>query len=299
MTPEQRQELMRLLGSGEEISPEWARILFPPEKREYELVYHGKDREEDIIADTLAVPLQPVRTFGRNGVDWHNMLIFGDNLQVMKTLLEMKKSGQLCNADGTPGVRLIYIDPPFATQQEFKGTEDQKAYQDKIAGAQFVEFLRKRLVFLREILADNGSIYVHLDTRKSHYLKTILDELFDEGRFENEIIWKRSSAHSDSSTFANLHDTLLFYTCSPSSIFNPHFKAYSDEYREEIYASFWLDDDYWEQERRKGIKCAEILVPERVEPRYIIGAYVANQTALDAFKRISDLPVEIKGSLFF
>jgi hypothetical protein len=54
MTPEQRQELIRLLGQGEELSPEWARILFPPEKREYELVYHGKDLEQDIIADTLA-----------------------------------------------------------------------------------------------------------------------------------------------------------------------------------------------------------------------------------------------------
>jgi site-specific DNA-methyltransferase (adenine-specific)/adenine-specific DNA-methyltransferase len=63
MTPDQRQELIRLLEAGEEISPEWARVLFPPEKREYELVYDGKEREEDIIADTLAVPPQPVRTF--------------------------------------------------------------------------------------------------------------------------------------------------------------------------------------------------------------------------------------------
>ena len=69
MTPEQRQEVVRLLQQGEELSPEWARILFPPEKRECELVYHGKQREGDIIADALAVPLQPVRTFGRNGVD--------------------------------------------------------------------------------------------------------------------------------------------------------------------------------------------------------------------------------------
>jgi site-specific DNA-methyltransferase (adenine-specific)/adenine-specific DNA-methyltransferase len=53
-----------LLEQGENLSPEWARILFPPEKREYELVYHGKEREEDILANTLAVPLQPVRTFG-------------------------------------------------------------------------------------------------------------------------------------------------------------------------------------------------------------------------------------------
>jgi len=95
MTDEQRQELIRLLQQGEDIAPEWARILFPPEKREYELVYHGKEREEDILANTLAVPLQPVRTFGKNDGGWHNMLVFGDNLQVIKSLLELKRSGQL------------------------------------------------------------------------------------------------------------------------------------------------------------------------------------------------------------
>lgn len=131
LTPEQRAEIIRILSSGEDLSPEWARIMFPPEKREYELVYYGKDREEDILANTLAVPLQSVRTFGRNGAEeWHNMLIFGDNLQVMKTLLEMKKKGELRNADGTLGVRLAYIDPPFASNKEIKGSQDQKAYQD-------------------------------------------------------------------------------------------------------------------------------------------------------------------------
>ena len=164
MTDEQRQELIRLLQQGEDIAPEWARILFPPEKREYELVYHGKEREEDILANTLAVPLQPVRTFGKSGEGWHNMLVFGDNLQVMKNLLELKKAGQLYNADGTPGVRLIYIDPPFATKQEFSGSEDQKAYQDKIVGAQFLEFLRQRLVFMRELLSEDGSIYVRRES---------------------------------------------------------------------------------------------------------------------------------------
>ena len=124
MTEEQRQEIIRRLQQGEELSPEWARILFPPEKREYELVYHGKEREEDILANTLAVPLQKVRTFGKNSDDWHNMLIFGDNLQVMKSLLEMKHAGKLCNADGSPGVRLVYIDPPFASKQDFQGTQD-------------------------------------------------------------------------------------------------------------------------------------------------------------------------------
>jgi hypothetical protein len=104
MTSDQREEIIRLLHAGEDISPEWARILFPPEKREYELVYHGKEREEEILSETLSVPLQKVRTFGKNGNGWHNQLIFGDNLQVMKHLLELKRAGNLRNADGTPGV---------------------------------------------------------------------------------------------------------------------------------------------------------------------------------------------------
>ncbi|MBI5753452.1 MAG: site-specific DNA-methyltransferase, partial [Hydrogenophilales bacterium] len=174
MNDELRQRVIQALQRGEDLPNEWARELFPPEKREYELVYHGKEREEDIIAGTMAVPLQAERTFGKNGVDWHNMLIFGDNLQVMKTLLEQKKAGKLCNADGTPGIRLVYIDPPFATKQEFRGSQDQKAYQDKVVGAQFVEFLRKRLVIIRNLLADNGAIFLHLDTKKSHYAKVVL-----------------------------------------------------------------------------------------------------------------------------
>jgi DNA modification methylase len=223
MTYEQRQELIRLLEQEEDISPEWARILFPPEKREYELVYHGKAREEDIIADTLAVPLQPVRTFGGNGSDWHNMLVFGDNLQVMKTLLEMKREGKLCNADGTTGVRLIYIDPPFATKQDFHGTEDQKAYQDKLAGAEFLEFLRKRLVMMYELLADDGSLYVHLDWKRSHYVKVLLDELFGEPRFQNDIAWHYSGWNKHLQTnFNRRWESLLFYSKSAKPLFNSY-----------------------------------------------------------------------------
>lgn len=168
MNEEQRSEVVRRLQKGEELSTEWARILFPPDKREYELVYHGKEREEDIVANTLAVPLQRIRTFGRNGDDWHNMLIFGENLQVMKSLLEEKKRGLLRNADGSSGVRLVYIDPPFATRQDFQGSAEEKAYQDKVAGARFLEFLRRRLVLLRELLSEDGTIYLHLDWRKVH-----------------------------------------------------------------------------------------------------------------------------------
>lgn len=224
MTPEQREEVVRLLQKGEDLSPEWSRILFPPEKREYELVYHGKEREEDIIADALAVPLQPVRTFGANGVNWKNMLIFGDNLQVMKTLLEMKKAGKLCSADGTHGVRLVYIDPPFASKQDFAGSEDQKAYQDRLAGADFLEFLRRRLVLIRELLAEDGVVYIHLDNRRSHYAKIILDELFGESNYRNTIVWKRSDAHSDISQGAThlgrVYDTIHYYMRGTTSTIN-------------------------------------------------------------------------------
>ena len=221
MTPEQRQRIIEILLSGSEVPPEWSRILFPPEKREYELVYHGKEREEDIIANTLAVPLQPVRTFNKNGVVWHNKLIFGDNLQAMKTLLEMKRAGELCNADGTPGVRLVYIDPPFATKQEFRGNQDEKAYQDKIAGAQFFEFLRKRLLFIRELLSDDGSVFIHLDWRKIHGIKVLMDEIFGESRLQNQIIWQRHDPHNDSVTrFGRIHDTLLWYSKAEKPIYN-------------------------------------------------------------------------------
>jgi len=247
MTHEQQQEIIRLLEKGEELSPEWARILFPPEKREYELVYHGKEREEDILANTLAVPLQPVRTFGTNG-EWHNMLIFGDNLQVMKSLLELKKAGRLCNDDGTPGMRLIYIDPPFATKQEFRGSQDQKAYQDKIAGARFLEFLRKRLVFLRELLSDDGSIYVHLDYKKAHYVKTLLDEILGEHNFRNEIIVKRvtKNLQRQFETIENLpqgHDVLYWYTKQQSTRFKLPLTARKEFNEEGYWKDFWSNAD--------------------------------------------------------
>jgi len=217
MEEEFRQAVIEKLRRKEELPREWARALFPPEKREYELVYYDKEREEDILAETMAVPLQPVCTFGRNGQgQWHNMLIFGDNLQALRTLIEQKKEGRLCNADGTPGVKLIYIDPPFATRQEFRGSDEQKAYQDKVAGAAFLEFLRKRLILMRELLSGDGSLVVHLDLRKCHYVKVILDEVFLENRLLNEIVWHyENKLGTGGDVFDGRHDTLFWYANGP------------------------------------------------------------------------------------
>ncbi|MCG2757275.1 MAG: site-specific DNA-methyltransferase [Desulfobacteraceae bacterium] len=186
-------------------------------------MYAGKEREEDILADTMAVPLQPIKTFGKNGDDWTNKLIFGDNLQVMKSLLDDP------NVKGR--VKLIYIDPPFATKQEFRGSQDQKAYQDKIVGAKFIEFLRKRLVFLKELLAADGSIYVHLDWKKAHYAKTIMDEIFLEQRFRREIIWTLSGVAGFKSlvnSFVRGHDTIFYYSKTENVVFNKEYLPYNE-----------------------------------------------------------------------
>jgi len=139
------------------------------------------------------------------------MLIFGDNLQVLKTLLKMKEEGKLKNADGTKGVRLIYIDPPFATRQEFMAKNGEKAYQDKIIGAQFLEWLRKRLILMRELLSDDGSIYVHLDWKMGHYMKVLMDEIFGKNNFLNEIIWYYRRWNIEADLFSRNHDVILLY----------------------------------------------------------------------------------------
>lgn len=218
MNDERKIQLLELLDmarktveNGQEISTEYARVLFPPERREYELTYYGKESKEQIISQTFAAPLQEDRRFGKAGQgEWINKLIFGDNLQVLKCLAEMKKEGNLKNADGTDGVRLVYIDPPFASRQDF--SNDEKAYSDKIKGAQFLEWLRKRLVLIREVLADNGAVFVHLDWHKVHYIKVLLDEVFGEGNFRNEIIWHYGTyVGNTKNNFPRKHDSILVY----------------------------------------------------------------------------------------
>lgn len=220
LSEQEIERIVSLLKEGKPLPEDYKPILFDT-KKEYELVYAGKEREEDILADTMAVPLQPIKTFGNGNGGWANMLIFGDNLQVLKTLLQMKREGKLKNADGTPGVRLVYIDPPFATRQEFRGSQDQKAYQDKIVNAIFLEFLRKRLVFLREILSDDGSIYLHCDWRMNTHMRLIAEEVFGREKFQNELIWIYSRmASRDQKNFNNTHQTIYWWRKGLDFIFN-------------------------------------------------------------------------------
>lgn len=217
---ELRDEIIAILQRGEMPPQAYMHDLFPAAKAECELTYGGKTRVEDILAQTMAMPLQRARLFGKNGDDWHNMLVFGDNLQVMKSLLQMKKEGKLCNADGTPGIRLVYIDPPFASKQELRGDDGERAYRDKLAEAEFLEFVRKRLVLIRELLADDGSVYVHLDNRMNAYVRVLMDEIFGKPRFNNQIIWSYRRWPGKARKYQSMHDSLLFYTKENNYVWN-------------------------------------------------------------------------------
>ena len=204
--------LIGLLESGEQIPEDYKYMLFPSLQEEYELTYAGKMRKEDVLAGedgTLPVPLQVERIFNGDkhpGFDdgWRNMIVFGDNLQFLKTINENKDPLIKDKVKGK--VKLIYIDPPFATQDEFQNKEGAKAYSDKKKGSEFLEFIRRRLILAKEILADDGAIYVHLDQKMGHYVKVILDEIFGKNNFRNEIIWcYKTSLRSSKEKFGKDH----------------------------------------------------------------------------------------------
>ena len=211
LTPDEINTLTDQLKAGQYL-PDYLRDRLFQSQQEAELAYGGKTSRSQVLSETMAVPLQTVKRFGESSDGWTDKLIFGDNLQVLKELLEMKGRGELMNADGSEGVRLCYIDPPFATKREFQAKKGQVAYRDKVEGAEFVEFLRKRLILIYELLADDGSLYLHLDTKQGHYLKVALDEIFGPESFKADITWKRTNARRGGDAWPRVHDMLLVYS---------------------------------------------------------------------------------------
>lgn len=220
LTMQDREFLMECLANGSTIPEDFREKLFPTTHKEYELRYAGKMRKEDILADqdgTFAVPLQIEKIY--NGErekfkdDWRNMLVFGDNLQFLKTLY--KNEDPLIKNKVKGKVKLIYIDPPFATESDFSSQSGQKAYTDKSKDSDFIEQLRRRLIIAKELLCSDGTVFVHLDNKKVHYLKIILDEVFGEYNFRNEIIWKRKGGSANpKNRLGVVTDTILFYSNS-------------------------------------------------------------------------------------
>lgn len=223
LTLKEKEFLIDAIAKGTSIPDDFKEKLFPIDHKEYELRYAGKMRKEDLLADedgTFAVPLQIEKIY--NGVrqkhkgDWSNLLVFGDNLQFLKTLY--KNEDPIIKNKVKKKVKLIYIDPPFATDSDFKSTQGQLAYSDKTKGSDFVEYLRRRLIVAREILSDDGTIYLHLDSKKGHPIKVIMDEIFAGFQFA-EIIWVCGLMGSGK-YYPKSHETIFCYKKTDST-FNP------------------------------------------------------------------------------
>ncbi len=176
--------------------------------------------------------------------EWRNRLIWGDKKYVLPSLLD-EFAGQ---------VNLIYIDPPFNVGADFSFTTtipespddadapatsfvkepsilEQKAYRDTWGRGldSYLQWFYETAALLRELLAEDGSIYVHLDWHVGHYAKAVLDEVFGIDNFKNEIVWKRSAIATNVTTqWRNSHDTILFYSKSMQNVFNVQYGEYSE-----------------------------------------------------------------------
>src|SRR6266478_7061222 len=161
-----------------------------------------------------------------SGVIDTRVIYCGDNLE------QLRKLPDAC-------VDLIYIDPPFNSNRNYEvfwgETKEKRAFEDRHASTQaYIEFMRPRCLELHRVLKKTGSFYYHCDWHASHYVKVMLDQIFGENQFVNEIIWKRQSAHNDakqgSKHYGRVHESILFYNKGDESVWNPYFTPYTDEY---------------------------------------------------------------------
>ncbi len=231
--------------------PEKYRFLLFDDKREVELVWNGKSEDvtnvvlpfqiiEQIdepriekISGEKQATLFDVDTRGRQLQGWTNKLIWGDN----KLILSSLKNGPLREEiEKQGGIKLIYIDPPFDVGADFSmkiniGDEEftkqpnvleELAYRDTWGkGADsFIAMMYERLMLMRDLLAEDGSIYVHCDWRVKSYLRLLLDEIFGKENFRNEIIWHYFMGGKSKRFFAQKHDTIFFYSKSDSWFFS-------------------------------------------------------------------------------
>lgn len=215
----------------------------PASGLDIQLSYTDKSSELEI----LQTPPATISVLWSNEGENANRLYYGDNLHVLASLLDDKQvKGK---------VRLIYIDPPYATNSIFQSRSQADAYSDLLTGAHYLEFIRQRLVFLRELLADDGSIYVHLDENMAFYVKVIMDEVLGAQNFRNWITRKKCNPKNYTrKTYGDISDYILFYTKSDTYVWNRPLEGWTDEKAKKEYT-------YVEEETGRRYKKVPIHAP--------------------------------------
>ena len=255
-------DIVKLIEEGKPLPDKYRFLLFE-DKREVELVWNGKNTE----VCQVVLPFQVIEQVdeprresaksneelfkhydlsldgrGRQLKGWENKLIWGDNKWILSSL----KNGPLREKiDQAGGLKLIYIDPPFDVGADFSmdievGGEtftkkpnilEEIAYRDTWGrGADsFIAMIYERLILMRDVLAEDGSIYVHCDWRMNSYLRLALDEVFGKENFRNEIVWHYRKWSNAPGFFQRNHDILLSYSKSDNPTFNPQYYLSDDK----------------------------------------------------------------------
>ena len=182
------------------------------------LDYPGKKSAEEI----LRTPAAESRSLLSPTSESVRRLYFGENAGILSALKKDK------DVDGK--VRLVYIDPPFATKSVFHSRTQKHAYEDVLAGPEFLEFLRERLVLLHSLLAEDGALYLHLDDKMVFHAKLILDEVFGPSNFRNCITRKKCNPKNYTRRqFGNVADYILFYSKSSQFVWNKPVEPWTPE----------------------------------------------------------------------
>lgn len=211
-------------------------------------------RDNDRIVEHIkrGMPLYEVESLEKRGAnEKHNLMMHGECLS---TCAYLKEQGIEVN--------LVYIDPPFASGADYAkkiyirrnplvqkamkeaeqnlDNEEMKEFDEKMYGdiwdkERYLNWMYENLMAIKSVMSENASIYVHLDYHIGHYVKILMDEIFGEENFRNEIVWKRSTAHNDSTGFANLHDNIFYYSKSSNLYFETPMVPYSEEYISNYY----------------------------------------------------------------
>jgi adenine-specific DNA-methyltransferase len=276
LTDREKEQLKAMIDAGQPLPPRYKAVLFN-QPHEAELIWPGKTAEvtnvvlpfqsiEQIdepraetsgqVADLFAFDAQT----GRQSGGWTNKLIWGDNKLVLASL----KNGPLRREiEAASGLKLVYIDPPFDVGADFSfdievGGEgltkepsviEDIAYRDTWGSGitSYLHMLYERLVMMRDLLAPDGSIYVHIEPDIGNLVRAILDEIFGAGNLRTEICWKRTSSHGNvSKSFGEIWESIFYYTKSNDEwIWNQQFVPFEQSYIESHFTGTDADGRKW------------------------------------------------------